>query len=56
MDDEQLKVKHSDVTYDYIKFHLGLYIATPPVIAIVAVNMVASVVIAVFGFRGQKEI
>jgi len=36
MDDEQLKVKHSDVTYDYIKFHLGLYIATPPVIAIVA--------------------
>jgi len=27
-----------------------------PVIAIVAVNMVASVVIAVFGFRGQKEI
>ena len=27
-----------------------------PVIAIVAVNMVASIVIAVFGFRGQKEI
>jgi hypothetical protein len=27
-----------------------------PVIAIVAVNMAASIVIAVFGFRGQKEI
>jgi hypothetical protein len=29
-------LKHSDVLYDYIKFHLGLYIATPPVLAIVA--------------------
>ena len=27
-----------------------------PVVAIVAINMVASTVIAVFGFRGQKEI
>lgn len=29
---------------------------TLPVIAMVALNMISSMVIAVFGFRGQKEI
>ncbi|TQV86706.1 hypothetical protein [Aliikangiella coralliicola] len=28
--------KHADLLYDYIKFHLGLYISTPPVLAIIA--------------------
>ena len=36
MDEQALNLKHSDLLYDYIKFHLGLYIATPPVLAIVA--------------------
>ena len=36
MNDNERAVKHSDLLYDYIKFHLGLYIATPPVLAIVA--------------------
>ena len=36
MDQTALDFKHSDVLYDYIKFHLGLYIATPPLLAIVA--------------------
>ena len=30
------KFKQSDLLYDYIKFHLGLYISTPPVLAILA--------------------
>lgn len=33
---EDYKLKHADLLYDYIKFHLGLYIATPPVLVIVA--------------------
>ena len=36
MDETATKLKHADLLYDYIKFHLGLYIATPPVLAIVA--------------------
>ncbi len=28
--------KHADLLYDYIKFHLGLYIATPPAFVIIA--------------------
>ncbi len=36
MDDNQRNLKHSDLLYDYIKFHLGLYLATPTVVAIVA--------------------
>src|SRR4051794_18797785 len=35
MDERASNLKHSDLLYDYIKFHLGLYIATPPVLAIV---------------------
>ena len=30
------RLLHSQLLYDYIKFHLGLYLATPPVLAIVA--------------------
>jgi hypothetical protein len=36
MDENERNLKHSDLLYDYIKFHLGLYIATPAVLAIVA--------------------
>ncbi len=36
MDETARRLKHADLLYDYIKFHLGLYIATPPVLAIVA--------------------
>jgi hypothetical protein len=32
---QAINLKHSDLLYDYIKFHLGLYIATPPVLAII---------------------
>ena len=39
MDPVTLKLKHSDLLYDYIKFHLNLYIATPPVLAIVALAL-----------------
>ena len=35
MDSDQLKLKHSDLLYDYVKFHLGLYAATPTALAIV---------------------
>lgn len=31
--------KASDRAYDYIKFHLGLYLATPPVIATLASSL-----------------
>jgi hypothetical protein len=36
MDESAHKLKHADLLYDYIKFHLGLYIATPPLLAVVA--------------------
>jgi hypothetical protein len=39
MSPDERNLKHSDVLYDYIKFHLGLYIATPPVLAIVASSL-----------------
>jgi len=39
MDDTAQRVKHADLLYDYIKFHLGLYIATPPVLAVVATGL-----------------
>jgi hypothetical protein len=39
MGGKKLAWKHSELLYDYIKFHLGLYIATPPVIAILAEAM-----------------
>jgi hypothetical protein len=42
MDAIAVKLKHSDVLYDYIKFHLGLYLATPPVLAIVALALEVS--------------
>ncbi|KDM93501.1 hypothetical protein EA58_01170 [Photobacterium galatheae] len=29
-------MKKSDLLYDYIKFHLGLYLATPPIMSVVA--------------------
>lgn len=39
MDTKDLAQKHSDLLYDYIKFHLELYVATPPVLAIVATGL-----------------
>ena len=36
MNDNERALRHSDLLYDYIKFHLGLYLATPPLLAIVA--------------------
>ena len=36
MNAKDVALKHSDLLYDYIKFHLGLYVATPPLLAIVA--------------------
>lgn len=39
MEDVAQKIKHADLLYDYIKFHLGLYIATPPVLAVVATGL-----------------
>ena len=39
MNNHERALKHSDLLYDYIKFHLGLYIATPPVLAIVALAL-----------------
>ena len=39
MNKRERKLKHSDLLYDYIKFHLGLYLATPPAISIVSVAL-----------------
>jgi hypothetical protein len=36
MDEDERNLKHSDLLYDYIKFHFGLYVATPAVLVIVA--------------------
>jgi hypothetical protein len=36
VDETTWKLKHADLLYDYIKFHLGLYLATPGVLAVVA--------------------
>jgi type III secretory pathway component EscR len=36
MSPNERELKHSDLLYDYIKFHLNLYIATPTVLAIIA--------------------
>jgi hypothetical protein len=36
MDETARDMKHSDLLYDYIKFHLGLYLATPTVLAVIA--------------------
>jgi hypothetical protein len=36
MDDTAREMKHADLLYDYIKFHLSLYLATPAALAIVA--------------------
>jgi hypothetical protein len=34
--DPQVRLEQFKLVYDYIKFHIGLYLATPPVFAIVA--------------------
>lgn len=39
MDQNAVELKHSDLLYDYIKFHLGLYLATPTVLAIIATTL-----------------
>lgn len=31
---QELRLKQFELVYDYIKFHMGLYLGTPPVIAI----------------------
>ena len=33
------RLKQFELVYDYIKFHIGLYIGTPPVIAILGVSL-----------------
>jgi MFS family permease len=34
--DPEMRLEQFKLVYDYIKFHIGLYLATPPVFAIVA--------------------
>ena len=39
MSSEDWKTKRSDTLYDYIKFHLGLYIATPTAYVLIGTSL-----------------